>query len=132
MDMPGNGYEELAFDAVADAAEAILVLENAPLPLAVILPDGQVAFANRALRDFLGYLPAELAGVDVGSLIASDFVDDFAGHWQRLLAAEGVTPERTAHLRRRDGAFLAARVASLVVTDGDGTPRFVIARALAA
>jgi PAS domain S-box-containing protein len=118
--------------SVADAAESILVIENAPLPLLVILPDGRVALANRALCDFLGYDSGELVGVDVRTLVAADSDDEFRRRWDYALTSRGVTSERAARLRRRDGESLAARVASLVVADADGAPRFVIARALVA
>jgi PAS domain S-box-containing protein len=116
----------------AEAAEAILLIESTPLPLAVILPDGHVALANRALREYLGYRPADLAGADVKSLLDPDFVDDFPAHWEHILSVEGVTKERVARLRRRDGGYVEARIASLVVADDEGAPRFLIARALAA
>jgi PAS domain S-box-containing protein len=118
------------FEKIATAAEEILVVENAPLALAVVLPSGRVAMANRALRDLLGYGQGDLAGRDVCELIAEE-ASDCARHWQEAVAA-GVTPERTARLRRRDGAWVRARVASMVVSDDSGAPRLVICRARAA
>jgi PAS domain-containing protein len=41
--------------SVVAAAEAVLSLENAALPLAITRPDGRAAMANRAMRDLLGY-----------------------------------------------------------------------------
>jgi PAS domain S-box-containing protein len=114
--------------AVADAAEAVLVIDSAPLPLAVLLPNGRIALANRAFSVLLGYTPAELAGADLRLILAD--VSDFAARWDRVISAEGVTTDRVARLRRRDGVGVTARVASLVVTDDDGAPRFVLARAL--
>jgi PAS domain S-box-containing protein len=130
MGTPTPDDEQL--NRAAEAAEAILLIETTPLPLAVIMPDGHVALANRALREYLGYEPADLTGVDVQSLLAPDFVEDFPALWEHVLSVRGVTSERVARLRRRDGAYLSARVASLVVADDDGVPRFLIARALAA
>jgi len=113
---------------VAEAAEAVLVIENAPLPLAVLLPTGRIALANKAFADFLGYTPAELAGADLRVILAD--VSDFATRWDSVMSAEGVTTDRLARLRRRDGCGVTARVASLVVKHGDGQPRFVLVRAL--
>jgi len=113
---------------IAEAAEAVLVIENAPLPLAVLLPTGRIALANKAFADFLGYTPAELAGADLRLILAD--VSDFATRWDSVMSAEGVTTDRLARLRRRDGCCVTARVASLVVKHGDGQPRFVLARAL--
>jgi PAS domain S-box-containing protein len=113
---------------VAEAAEAVLVIENAPLPLAVLLPNGRIALANKAFADFLGYTPAELAGEDLRLIMAD--VSNFAKRWESVIKADGVTDDRVIRLRRRDGGAVTARAASLVVNDGDGQPRFVLARAL--
>jgi PAS domain S-box-containing protein len=115
-------------EEIAAAAEEFLMVENAALPLAVVLPNGRVAMANRALRDLLGYDRGDLAGRDVCELIAED---DCARHWREAVES-GVTAERTARLRRSDGASVRARVASMVVSDGSGAPRLVICRAVAA
>ena len=63
MGAPTPDDEHLS--AAADAAEAILLIETTPLPLAVILPDGHVALANRALREYLGYRPADVYASNV-------------------------------------------------------------------
>ena len=115
-------------EQIAEAAEAVLVIENAPLPLAVLLPTGRIALANKAFADFLDYMTAELAGVDVRMILAD--VSNFAARWEGVMSAEGVTDDRVVRLRRRDGCVVTARVASLVVKHGDGQPRFVLARAL--
>ncbi len=114
--------------AVSDAAEAVLLIDNAPLPLAVALLDGRIALANRALADLLGYSPAELVGAHARLLLDDD--SDFPSRWEQVISAVGVTTDRVARLRRRDGTLVKARVASLVVTDDEGAPRFVLARAL--
>lgn len=113
---------------VADAAEEVLLIENAPLPLAVLLPNGRIALANKAFADFLGYSPNELAGQDI-RVIMED-ASDFADRWDTAMSTEGVTTDRQVRLRRRDGVAVTARAASVVVNDGDGQPRFVLARAL--
>ena len=113
---------------VAEAAEAVLLIENAPLPLAVLLPDGRIALTNKAFADFLGYTPGELAGADI-RMIMED-ASNFAERWDSAMRFKGVTTDRQVRLRRRDGAAVTARAASLVVNDCEGQPRFVIARAL--
>ena len=52
-------------------AEDVLLVENAPTPLAALSPEGCVALANRSLRELLGY-QEDLAGrpVDGTSLDA--------------------------------------------------------------
>src|SRR3954470_23382468 len=102
---------------VAEAAEAVLVIENAPLPLAVLLPTGHIALANKPFADFLGYTPGELAGTDIRLIMADD--SDFAERWESVMASEGVTTDRLVHLRRRDGSAVSARAAGVVVNDGE-------------
>ena len=124
----GSDIDDEALRQVAEAAEAVLVVENAPLPLAVVLPDGEIALANRAFGAFLGYAPGALSGASVRQIIADD--TDFEARWARVINAVGVTTDRLVNLRRHDGARVTARVASVVVTDDRGAPRFVVARAL--
>jgi PAS domain S-box-containing protein len=113
---------------VAEAAEAVLVIENTPLPIMVLLLDGEIALANRAFGAFLGYGPGALLGANVRQIMAD--VTDFERRWSRVVNAEGVTTDRVVNLRRQDGAPVTARVAHVVVTDDAGAPRFVVARAL--
>jgi PAS domain S-box-containing protein len=120
--------DESLSDEVGMAAEAILVVENAPLPLVVASPDGRVVMANRALREMLGYGPADLTGREVWEFAAD--VDLARGRWQELLEA-GETPERPFELLRRDGVRVKVRAASIVVADDDGGPRLIITRAVA-
>ncbi len=116
---------------VVDAAEAILLVENAPLALAVILPNGRVALANRAFREYLGYEAGEMAGAAAVSFVAPGHVQALREQWCDLLA-NGVSLEHSIELRCRNGDCVPARVSSVVVADDDGTPRFVLTRALAA
>jgi PAS domain S-box-containing protein len=113
---------------VAQAAEAMLMIENAPLPLAVVLPNARIALTNKALADLLGYSPDELSGANVRQILAD--TSDFDERWGRAINAVGVTDDREGRLRRRDGGHVRARVASLVINGDDGRPRFILARAL--
>ena len=124
LTQPGDDH----LGQVAEAAEAVLVIKNAPLPLAVLLPTGHIALANKPFADFLGYTPGELEGADVRLIMADD--SDFAERWEHVMSSEGVTTDRLVHLRRRDGTGVTARGAGLVVNDGEGQPRYVLARAL--
>jgi len=113
-------------DIVA-AAEELLLVENALLPLAAILPNGRFAMANRALSQMLGYEVGELLGREV-----SDFTQagdgGFARCWPDVLAGRA-TAEHVTDLRRRDGHWVRARVAASVVRDASNEPRLVIWRA---
>jgi PAS domain S-box-containing protein len=84
--------------------------------------------ANRAFRNLLGYRRGDLDGRPVSQLM--DDRADFDVHWRAVLA--GSTREHSTRLRRRDGGTVRARVASIVVSDDSGNPRFVVCRAQAA
>ena len=120
--------EETSLCEVAAAAEAMLVIESAPLPLAVVLPTGRIALTNKAFAEFLGYQPAELSGADIRQILAD--TSDFDVRWDRVVSAVGVTGDRVGRFRRRDGGHVRARIASLVINGDDGEPRFILARAL--
>ena len=112
---------------IAAAAEGILMVENAPLALAVVHPSGRLAMANRAFRALLEYEESDVVGRDVWELVDEDQAA-FGPRWGEVLAAE-VIPEHYARLRRRDGSSVAVRAAGMVVRDGVGAPRLVICRA---
>ncbi|MEY2477692.1 MAG: fold [Actinomycetota bacterium] len=119
-----DGTDELRPHDIASAAEGILFVEDAPLPLFVAVPDGRVALANRALRELLGYQGGDLIGQRVAELFADPTA---AAFWSDLLVAGGAA-ERAMELRRRDGTSIAARSAAVVVTGRDGVARWVIGR----
>ena len=112
---------------IAAAAEGILMVENAPLALAVVHPSGRLAMANRAFRALVEYEESELVGRDVWALV-DEHEAGFGPRWDEVLAGE-VIPEHHARLRRRDGSSVAVRAAGMVVRDGVGAPRLVICRA---
>ena len=127
MDEP-RAVDDEDLREVADAAEAVLMIENAPLPLTVILPNGYIALTNKAFADLLGYEPDELSGAHLGKILAD--ASDFEERWSRVVSAVGVTDDREGRLRRRDGGQVRARVASLVINGDDGRPRFILGRVL--
>jgi PAS domain S-box-containing protein len=128
MSQREEDMDEPVADALAIVAGAILAVENAPLPLVVAAPDGRVRMANRALRELLGYGSTDLAGREVWDFAAD--VDMARARWQELLDA-GETRERPFELVRQDGSRVQARASSIVVTEDDGTPRWIISRAVA-
>jgi PAS domain S-box-containing protein len=117
-------YEE----TVAATAESLLAFENAALPLAVILPAGHIAMANRAARSLLGYDFDELVGTAVEDLVLPE---DRSSTWrQRVDGGEAVTAEERVRLLRKDGVHVSVMGSSLLVTDSEGAVRYVIAKAV--
>jgi PAS domain S-box-containing protein len=114
---------------VITAAEAILTVENAGLPLVVLYPDRRIAMANRAMRELLGYTSDELVGRSLSDLVVDG--TDLGASWEQLLR-QGSSAEHLLRFRHRSGATVITRAAAAVVFNGDGTPRLVIKRASAA
>jgi len=111
---------------VAAAAEGILLVENAPLPLIVASPDGRISLANRAMRDLLGFEATAPVGQPIVDLLVEE--PDAEGWWGDLLAA-GAIHEIPVQLRRRDGQAVPAGFSALVVTGEGGAAAWVVARA---
>jgi PAS domain S-box-containing protein len=113
---------------ISAAAETILTVENAGLPLVLLSPDGQVVMANRAMRGLLGYGSDDLVGKSVSDLLAVG--EASTESWHELLQT-GRGTERLVSFRHRNGSSIATRAAAVVVFNEDGTPRLVITRASA-
>jgi PAS domain S-box-containing protein len=115
-------------ETVAGTAESLLAFENAALPLAVILPAGRIAMANRAARSLLGYEFGEIVGMSIYDVVVSA---DRTNSWdERVDGGEPVTTEQRIRLRRKDGVEVAVMGSSLLVTDSEGAVRYVIAKAV--
>lgn len=113
---------------VTGSAESLLAFENAPLGLAVILPLGRIAMANRAARRLLGYELNELVGKFVYDVVVREHEQR---SWaERVESGETATAEHRLRLRCKDGGEVPARGSSLLVLDSHGCVRYVIARAV--
>jgi PAS domain S-box-containing protein len=125
-DVNSDEHEE----TIIGAAESLLTFENAALPLTVVCPEGKIVMANRAMRDLLGYEFSDLVGRSMHEVVVASS-DEWNRAWEeRLQGGERVTPERRMQLRRGNGAEITVRASSVVVTDGQGAVRYVVARAV--
>jgi PAS domain S-box-containing protein len=122
------GRDEEA-ETVAGTAESLLTFENAPLPLGVILPLGQIVMANRALRRLLGYEFDELVGKSVGDVVVGEAEEPLVSFRRRIEEGQRVSPERRIRLRCKDGGEVAVRASSVLVPDSQGAVRYIVARA---
>jgi PAS domain-containing protein len=98
-------------------AEDVLLVENAPTPLAALSPDGCLALANRSLRELLGY-HEDIAGRPVDEVAEVAHCD--VGSW------DDTWTHRPVRLRRRDGTPLDARITTVVVRDDARVPRYLL------
>lgn len=117
-------------ETVAETAESLLTFENAPLPLSIISPEGDVMLANRAMRALLGYEFGGLVGKSVLDLVAGEPSGLRRAWAARIRADSSATPERAVRLRGADGSELPVRVSSVLVRDSQGAARYVVARAV--
>lgn len=115
--------------AVAAAAEAVLSVENAPLPLVVCHPDGRVAMANRAMRALLGYRDGEIVNRRVWELQADP---ESGRHCFDKLLHDGEMAQHFVLLCGRDGEMVPTYGSAVVTRDDDGKISLVIAQALPA
>jgi PAS domain S-box-containing protein len=112
-----------------EIATSLFAFEESPLAMAIVLLDGTIMKVNRALRELLGYEERELIGSHEQTFsVGSDEVR--AERYQELLETD-ITHGRVMQLRRKDGSLVDAVTSAIVVRDGDGQPRWVIARAAA-
>jgi PAS domain S-box-containing protein len=119
-------------ETIIGAAESLLTFENAALPLTLVCPEGQIVMANRAMRELLGYEFSDLVGRSMHDVVVANS-DEWSRAWeQRIQGGERVTPERRMQLRRGNGAEITVLASSVLVTDGQGAVRYVVARAVPA
>ena len=95
-------------------------------PMAVLRPDGRFLVVNGPYGDLVGYRPDELAG-EPATLLAP--AENPHGISQRLseLLATGSLPAAQVGLRHRSGSRVTVRGASLLIRDGGGRARFILA-----
>ena len=114
--------------SVVAAAEAVLSLENAALPLAITRPDGRVAMANRAMRDLLGYGAADIVDRRIWELYAEE--PEWGQRCFHKLLEAGQAWDRFLVFRRRDGQPVATYSSAVVTKDDRGAVGLVISHSL--
>ncbi len=97
-------------------------------PMAIVRPDGRFLAVNRAYGDLVGYRPDELAGEPVTALAMLDAPHDIPRRLDQLLAT-GSVPAEPVGLRHRSGSMVTVQGASLLIRDGLGRERFIVATA---
>ncbi|HXN75563.1 MAG TPA: ATP-binding protein, partial [Gemmatimonadaceae bacterium] len=87
-------------------------IENAPIGLHWVGPDGTVLWANRTELDLLGYAPHEYVGHHIGEFyVHREQIDDIL---RRLIAKEEIR-DCEVQLRAKDGSITHAAVSSNVL-----------------
>lgn len=113
---------------IAGMAESLLTFENAALPLSVVCPKGRIVMVNRAMRELLRYEFSALVGRSMHEVVLSDH-DELNRIWDdRLQGGQRVSNERRWRLLRGDGTELTVSGSSVLVRDGQGAVRYLVAR----
>lgn len=115
--------------ALRQAQERLrLTLDEAPIGMAVVGPDGHFLQVNRALCDMLGYASGELVGMTFQQITHPDDLDADLALARQL--ASGEIPRYTLEKRyiRKDGSPLHVLLSGSVLRGPDGQPLQFIAQ----
>jgi PAS domain S-box-containing protein len=105
-----------------------LVLDEAPIGMALVAPDGRFVRVNRALCDIVGYTAEELEGLTFQAITHPDDLDaDLALAGQ---LARGEIPRYQLEKRylHKSGAVVDIMLSGSVLRDHDGSPLYFIAQ----
>lgn len=94
-------------------------LEQAPFFIHSLNEQGAVVFANKRLRDELGYVKGEMIGMGLEELYARDQVEKSRGGLQRIIKNGAHEPLITSMLRR-DGSVMRVEAISSALKGADG------------
>ncbi len=111
----------------AERARLTSLFAASPIGILECLPDGTITTVNDALAAMLEYAPAELVGRKGGDLLEPDAFPAADADAKDLLAGRlnGYTKDRV--YRSKSGAHIPAFVSVIVVREGDGTARRIVA-----
>ncbi|GIW72134.1 MAG: hypothetical protein KatS3mg102_1676 [Planctomycetota bacterium] len=101
------------------------VLEQAPLPIVVLDPDGTVRLWNRAAGRLFGWSAAEALGQPL-PIVPPEQQSEFARLRARVLAGETLLGAKVVR-RRKDGSPLALRLSAAPLRDASGAASGVVA-----
>lgn len=132
LDQPPEQFRRHAqarLDGVVGGAigTSLLAFDESPTPMALMMFDGTIVKVNRELRRLLGYEDAELIGQPAATF--SDSSDAQIAERRDEMTTTDVVHGRVTSLRRKDGSLASVVSSAIVVRDGDGQARYVIARA---
>jgi PAS domain S-box-containing protein len=114
----------------AHVGDALLEFENAPIAMFMMLPDGTMLQANRALRALFDYQLADVVGVAIWDLVEPESRAVVKERLATALATHGALPELTTELVAITGRRVTVRSSSLTVRDEAGTPQYIVGRLL--
>ena len=131
LDRPPEQFRQYVHSRLdgADGVEigaSLLAFDESPTAMAIIMLDGTIIKVNRALRALIGYDDGELVGAPAATFSLSG--SDSVAERRQELASTDALHRSVSQLRRKDGSVVDVVSSAVVVRDGDGEPRYVIAR----
>jgi len=105
-----------------------LTLDEAPIGMALVAPEGRFIRVNRALSEIVGYSAAELTGMTFQIITHPDDLDADLALVERL--ARGEIPRYHFEKRyvRKDGTIVDAMLSVSLLRGPDGAPRYFISQ----
>lgn len=108
--------------AKASARRFEQTLENAPIGIALVAPDGRWLKANRALCEILGYSEKELLGLSFQQITHPEDLDTDLEFVRQLLAGETVSYRMHKRYFHRSGRTVWAELSVSLMRDDSGKP----------
>lgn len=105
-----------------------LTIDEAPIGMALVAPDGRFVRVNGALCDIVGYAPEELTGLKFQAITHPDDLDADLALAGQLARGEIPRYQLAKRYVRRDGAVVDIMLSGSVVRGPDGVPLHFIAQ----
>ena len=105
-----------------------LILDEAPIGMALVAPDGRFVRVNRALCEIVGYAAAELTGLTFQTITHPEDLDIDLALAGRLARGEIARYQLGKRYIRKDAAIVDVMLSASVVRSRDGAPLYFIAQ----
>ena len=97
-------------------------IENAPIGMAIVSPEGKCIHANQTLQDILGYSDAELHNKDMLEITYPDDVSMTKDAISSLIKGDLHISHLEKRFIRKDGSIIWAMVSASLIRDDQGQP----------
>jgi diguanylate cyclase (GGDEF)-like protein/PAS domain S-box-containing protein len=106
-----------------------VVMENAPIGMTLVNPDGQTIYVNQAFADMFGRTRSEILSLTTHDLVAPEMADEAAAQVAAVLATrqDGYRAERL-YVRADGTRFWGLISVSTVRVEDDASPAFFVAQ----
>src|SRR6185369_8395122 len=105
-----------------------LTLDEAPIGMALVAPDGRFLRVNRALCEIVGYTSAELTGLTFQAITHPEDLNADLALVDRLARGEIPRYQLGKRYIRKDGTVVDVMLSGSVLRGGDSAPLYYIAQ----